>query len=57
MSRSSRGEVTLLKISLEDRTPGNIEPGTPNRFSRSRSNVLVWMLKSIVREALLASVT
>jgi hypothetical protein len=43
--------------SLDDRTAGSMLSGTPNRRSRSGSQARVWMLKSIVRDALLTSVT
>lgn len=43
--------------SLDDFTWGIIEAGMPNSLSSSSSHCSVWMLKSIVREALLTSVT
>ena len=38
--------------SLDDFTCGSIEAGMPNNSSKSSSHCSVWMLKSIVREAL-----
>ena len=43
--------------SLDDRTSGSMLAGTPNSFSSSSSHCSVWMLNSIVRDALLTSVT
>ena len=42
--------------SLDDRTSGSMLAGTPKIFSSSSSHSSVWMLNSIVREALLTSV-
>ena len=43
--------------SLDDFTAGIIEAGISNSSSSSSSHCRVWMLKSIVRDALLTSVT
>ena len=43
--------------SLDERTEGIIERGMSKSASSSSSQSSVWMLKSIVREALLTSVT
>jgi hypothetical protein len=47
---------TLPYGSLDDRTSGSMLAGTPNSFSSSSSHCSVWMLNSIVRDALLTSV-
>ena len=47
----------LPYASLDDRTSGSTLAGTPNSRSSSASQSHVWMSNSIVRDALLTSVT
>src|SRR5437588_12514094 len=47
----------LPYASLDDRTSGSTLGGTPNSRSSSSSQSHVWMSNSIVRDALLTSVT
>ena len=57
-TRSMPSDVeTSPYTSLDERTSGSMLAGTPNRRSSSSSHCSVWMLNSIVRDALLTSVT
>src|SRR3989454_8457230 len=56
-ARPPANSVVSPYTSLDDPTAGNTERGTPNNLSSSVSQSPVRRLKSIVRDALLGSVT